>query len=186
MLLHGATALHLACACAGTILPDDASDIVSLLASSDNLSQSINIGSALSGEPSVVNNNNNFGHSPSSIGTSGRHLSLPDPSGPFRQLLPVQEASPLEVAAAAPGDAGAMIEALVANGADVKGECGVRALMICLIAGKRTRARNLLHHGVCSPPLFAVSFVCVHQHSYSFRLVSVLSDTNVPQIHSTW
>lgn len=127
----------------GTILPDDATEIVGLLASSDNLSQSI--GSALSAEPSIVQN---FGLSPSSIGGSARQYPMPDPSGPFRQLLPIQEASPLEVAAAAPADAGAMIEALVANGADVKEECGVRALMICLIGGKRTRARTLLHHGV--------------------------------------
>lgn len=138
MLLHGATPLHLACACIGTILPDDASDIVGLLASGENLSQSV--GSAISGEPSMANN---FGHNP-----SGNGYPLPDPVGPFRQLLPIQEASPLVVAAAAPGDAGAMIEALVANGADVKGDCGVRALMVCLIAGKRTRSRTLLHHEV--------------------------------------
>ena len=144
LLLHGATALHLACACVGTILPDDASQIVELLASSDNLSHSI--GSVLSGDPSIANT---FGHSPSSIGGgSGRHFPMPDPSGPFRQLLPIQEALPLEVAAAAPGDAGAMTEALVVNGADVTGQCGVRALMVCLVGGKRTRARTLLHHGV--------------------------------------
>lgn len=135
--------MHLACACVGTILPDDANEIVGLLSSPENLGQTIG-GSIISGDPSALNN---FGLSPSSVGGS-RPFPLQDNSGPLRQLLPIQEASPLEVAAAAPGDAGAMLEALVANGADVKGECGVRALMVCLIGGKRTRARTLLHHEV--------------------------------------
>jgi hypothetical protein len=152
--MHGATPLHLACACIGTMLPDDASEVVGLLTSNENVSQSL--GSGISGEPSVITNAapgqqppaRLLLHSPSSLRSSARHLTLPDPSGPLRQLLPLQEASPLEVAAAAQGDTGAMIEALVSHGADVKGECGVRALMVCLIGGKRTRARTLLHHQV--------------------------------------
>lgn len=160
----------------GTILPDDACQIVELLSSPDNLSQPV--GSALTGEPSI---GTTFGHSLSSIGGSGRHFpsSMPDPSGPFRQLLPIQEASPLEVAAAAPGDAGAMIEALVGNGADITGQCGVRALMVSLVGGKRTRARTLLHHGVRSHALLCSI------HLILYFLLRVRDRTGgIPSLHA--
>lgn len=67
----------------------------------------------------------------------------------LKRALPLHEAAPLELAAVAPGDDPALLEALLAAGADVAGEHGARAVMITLLHGKLARTRALLHRQVC-------------------------------------
>ena len=57
-------------------------------------------------------------------------------------------ATPLEAACASSQLAQAAIEALVAHGAVVSGAAGARALLLCLAAGRRKKARLLLQHQV--------------------------------------
>jgi hypothetical protein len=117
--LHGATPLHLACAQLGPALPDVAADVVQLLSSRRSLSRAL--GSFRNGAYVAD--------------------AVPDV---LQTLLAVEEAVPLEVAVAAPGDADHVVQALVATGADISGCNGARAVLLALTLGKRMRATTLL------------------------------------------
>eukprot|EP00892_Ulva_mutabilis_P002725 jgi/Ulvmu1/12453/UM009_0105.1 len=67
----------------------------------------------------------------------------------LKRALPLHEAAPLELAAVATGDDPALLEALLAKGADVEGEAGARAVMITLLHGKLARARVLIQRQAC-------------------------------------
>lgn len=88
----------------------------------------------------------------------------------LKRALPLHEATPLELAAVAAGDDPALLEALLAAGADADGEAGARAVMVTLLHGKLARARVLLQRQVCSAVIVALWRGC--QSAVSITLLS--------------